>query len=382
VFNTQAGAKYRYDLLWAVVIGVVGIVVYAEMCGRIAAIAKRSVFGAVRQRLGFSPALITLIASQILNLATLAAEIGGAAIVLNLALNAGYPLFLVAAVVALVAIVWMLPLDRLENIFGYGGLMLLVYVVAGVHFDPNWGDLARGFVPTWRSESLYAYFVVGIIAAALMPYEVYFYSSGALEDKWDEKDLPTNKANAFLGFGLGAILSIALIVVSAEVIAPQGIEPEHLGTVALGPQQAFGQAGLFLALGGMLCAVGGAAIDASMSAAYNMAQFAGWEWGKNKAPRLAPRFSITWIAFFLVALIIDSTGVDPVQLTEYSVVFSVVALPFTYLPVLLTARDRTFMGQHANGLLSNVIGWFYFALILVLAVAAVPLLLATNGGGG
>ena len=33
VFTTQAGAFYRYGLLWAVALGTVGIAVYAEMCG-------------------------------------------------------------------------------------------------------------------------------------------------------------------------------------------------------------------------------------------------------------------------------------------------------------------------------------------------------------
>jgi Mn2+/Fe2+ NRAMP family transporter len=69
-----------------------------------------------------------------------------------------------------------------------------------------------------------------------------------------------------------------------------------------------------------------------------------------------------------------------VLLTEYAVVFSVVALPLTYLPVLLVARDRTFMGSHTNGLFANVLGWLYFAIILVVAVAAVPLMLITQQG--
>jgi manganese transport protein len=84
----------------------------------------------------------------------------------------------------------------------------------------------------------------------------------------------------------------------------------------------------------------------------------------------------------VLAAAIVLTGIDPVEITEYSVVFSVIALPLTYLPVLLIARDREFMGEHANGWLSNVLGWLYFAIILVLAVVAIPLLLATNGGGG
>jgi len=76
------------------------------------------------------------------------------------------------------------------------------------------------------------------------------------------------------------------------------------------------------------------------------------------------------------------TGYDPVKLTEYSVIFSVVALPLTYLPILLIANDRTYMGSHTNGRLANVLGVVYFAIILLVAIAAIPLLVLTNGGQG
>ena len=68
VFNTQAGATFGFQLLWVVVVGVVGIIVYSEMCGRVAAVSKRPVFDLVRERAGFGAGLATLIASQIVNL--------------------------------------------------------------------------------------------------------------------------------------------------------------------------------------------------------------------------------------------------------------------------------------------------------------------------
>ena len=59
---------------------------------------------------------------------------------------------------------------------------------------------------------------------------------------------------------------------------------------------------------------------------------------------------------FALALLVVMTGYDPVKLTEYSVIFSVVALPLTYLPILLVANDRAYMGAHVNGKLANVLG--------------------------
>jgi Mn2+/Fe2+ NRAMP family transporter len=382
VFNVQAGAAFRYQLLWAVVVGVIGIMVFAEMTGRVAAVSGRPVFDVVRMRMGLSVGLVTLVASLLINLITLAAEVGGVAIVLQLLFDVKIGTMILLGAIGLVLIVYFVPFNGLERIFGYLGCALLVFVVTAVHLGPDWHDVAQGLVPSWHGSALYAYFVVGVLGAALVPYEVYFYSSGAIEDRWGVKDLGLNRANVVLGFSLGGVLSIALIMVSAQVFAPLQVDPGYLGTTALGAERSFGETGLLLALLGMLFAIGGAAVECAFSGAYTLSQFAGWEWGKYRRPRDAPRFTLAWLIFFALALVIVQTGVDPVLLTEYAVIFSVVALPLTYLPVLLIARDRTFMGDHANGVLANVLGWLYFTVLLVVSLAAIPLLLITRGGVG
>ena len=130
----------------------------------------------------------------------------------------------------------------------------------------------------------------------------------------------------------------------------------------------------------MLFAVGGAAVECAFSGAYSLAQFAGWEWGKYRRKRDAPRFTLTWLIFFALAFVIVETGVDPVQLTEYAVIFSAVALPLTYLPVLLIARDPTYMGEHVNGIVGNILGWMFFVILLGVSLAAIPLMVITHGG--
>jgi len=382
VFNTQAGALFRYDLLWAVALGTLGIAVYAEMCGRVAAVTGRPVFDVIRMRLGFGPGLVALVASTVVNLLTVAAELGGLAIILQLLFDAEFSLFVVLAAIGLVIVVALLPFGGIERIFGYCGLMMIVFVATAVHQSPDWGEVAHGFIPSLSSSKLYLYFVVGVFAAALMPYEVHFYSSGAVEEGWDKSSLRENRLNAAIGYALGGVLACALVVVSGYLFHPLGVEPGDLGTVALPAQGAYGETGLLLALGGMMFCVGGAAIDSSFSASYNLAQFLGWEWGRYRGPKIAPRFTVSWLIFLFLAMLIVLSGINPVEITEYSVVFAVVALPMTYLPILMIAGDRSFMGEHANGRISTTLGWVYFALIVVLAVAAVPLLLMTNGGGG
>ncbi len=385
VFNMQAGATFGFQLLWAVVIGVVGIVVYSEMCGRVAAVAKRPVFDLIRERTGFAAGLATLIASEVVNLMTCAAEVGGVAICLKLLAGLPYRLLIVVAVAGLIVCAWRLPFEWIERVFGYLGLCLLVFAVAAIKLHPDWGKVAHGFVPgshSGGSTMVYLYFVVGLLGAAMTPYEVYFYSSGAVEDGWGPRELGLNKVTAMIGYGLGGFLSFALMIVAAMLLLPRGIDPEFLGTPALGAGHTLGELGLLLALVGILFAVGGAAIETCFSGAYNLAQFFGWKWGKLEPRARASRFTLSWLTIFALAMLVVMTGYDPVKLTEYSVIFSVVALPLTYLPILLIANDGTYMGSHTNGKLANVLGIAYFAIIIAIAVAAIPLMLLTHGGQG
>src|SRR5215218_6602954 len=160
VFNTQAGALFGYELLWAVPIGVVGIAVYAEMSGRVAAVTKRPVFDVIRMRMGLSTGLIVLVASLFVNLLTVAAEIGGVAILLQLFFDAPFMLFALLGALGLIAIIWFSPFEGIERLFGYGGLALFIFVAVALHEQPGWHDIGRGLVPDAKSSTLYWYFVV------------------------------------------------------------------------------------------------------------------------------------------------------------------------------------------------------------------------------
>jgi Mn2+/Fe2+ NRAMP family transporter len=384
VFNVAAGAQFGFSLLWVVVVGVVGIITYSEMCGRVAAVSKRAVFDAVRERLGFGVGLVALVAAQLVTFLTLAAEVGGIAIVLELLSDLPFLALLPLAFLGLLAAIWFLEFEWIERVFGYAGLCLIVFVVAAIKLQPDWGSVAHGFVPQIDTADplVYLYFVVGLLGAAMTPYEVYFYSSGAVEEGWTPKDLGLNRLNTLIGYGLGGVLSFALMITAGALFLPAGIQPELLGTVALGAEVPLGQIGLILALVGILFAVGGAAIDTCFSGAYNLAQFLGWEWGKYRRPTGAPRFTIAWLVLLVLACLVIATGIDPVMLTEYAVIFSAVALPLTYFPILLVANDRAYMREHANGRLANAFGVVYLLVILLVALAAIPLMLITNMGQG
>ncbi len=386
VFVSQAGSRFQYALIWVIVVATVGIMVFGEMSGRVSAMSRQPLFNVIRHRLGFSLGLLTLAGALLSTLITCAAEIGGVALVLQLLTGWNYALLAVAATAFLVLSIYALPFKWIERTYGLLGLFMLIFGAALVALDPPWGEIAGGLKPqvpsgmTQRDMLAFAYFAVALVSAIMFPYELYFYSSGAVEDGWSRADLLTNRITSFLGFGLGSLVAIGILCLSAQEFGPRGISPDMIGTVVMSPGLAFGKLGILLGLLGILFAIAGAAIETCLACAYGVSQFHGWRWGRHRPPKETPLFTLAWMAVFVVALAVVLTGVEPVDLADYAVVSSIVVLPLSFLPLLLVARDRTFMADKANGVLSNTLGWIYYALIVVAALAAIPLYLLTSGG--
>jgi Mn2+/Fe2+ NRAMP family transporter len=384
VTNALVGARFGMRLSWVVIVGVIGICLYADMSGRVVAVSGRPVFDLIRERLGRRTGLFALIASFLVTLLTLVAEIGGVALAFELATGVNYLLWVPLAALAVWLVIWRVKFSKLETIFGLMGLLLIIFAVALWKLGPDWGQLVHQATnphPTGHETwATYAYYAIALFGAAMTPYEVFFFSSGGVEEKWTSRDLATERSNVFIGFPLGGLLSLAIAGCAAVLYLPAGIKVETLGQVTLPVAVAFGKLGLATVLIGVFAATFGAALETALSSGYTIAQYFGWQWGKFVRPRQASRFHVVMIVCLLLAILTLMTMVDPVLVTEYSVVFAAMALPLTYLPILIIANDPDYMRDQVNGRVRNFLGLSYLALLLVASIAAIPLMIITKAG--
>ena len=384
VTNAVVGSRFGMSLVWVVVVGVVGICLFANMSGRVAAASGRATFEVIRERLGARAGLANLSASFLINLMTVTAEIGGVALALQLASSVHYLLWIPVAALAVWLVVWRIKFSIMENVTGLLGLTLIVFAVALFLLKPDWGNLAgqalAPAVPAEETATTYWYYAIALFGAAMTPYEVFFFSSGAVEEGWSIKDLVQSRINVLVGFPLGGLLSVAIAGCAAVVLLPAGIAVTSLSQVILPVAEGAGKVGLAFVLVGLVAATFGAALETTLSSGYTLAQFFGWSWGKFRRPAQAARFHLAMIICLFVGLAVLATGVDPVLVTEYSVVFSAIALPLTYLPILIVANDPQYMGRHVNGRPVNVLAMVYLVVILVASLAAIPLMIMTGAG--
>ena len=131
---------------------------------------------------------------------------------------------------------------------------------------------------------------------------------------------------------------------------------------------------------GFVAATFGAACETGLSVGYSLAQYVGEQWGKYVRPQSAVAFHAVLVLCTLAAAAVLLSGIDPIAVTEASVVFSAVALPLTYFPILVIANDPDYVGEHVNGRVTNTLGTVYLVLIVVAAVAAIPLMVVTGMG--
>ncbi len=384
VTNALVGSRFGLSLVWVVVTGVIGICVFAEMSGRVAAISGRPTFDLVRERLGPRVGFANLVASMAVTLLTFIAEIGGVALALELASSVNYLLWIPLAGFAVWLVLWRVKFSLMENVFGLLGLSLIVFAVAVWQLGPDWStlwnDASRPSVPASEDAPTYFYYAVALFGAAMTPYEVFFFSSGGVEERWGPRDLTTMRTNVLVGFPLGGVLSVAIAASTTLVFLPVGVQVDTLGQVGLPVAVSLGKMGLAVALIGFFAATFGAACETGLSVGYSISQYFGWQWGKYVRPREAARFHVVLLLATITGIAVLLTTVDPIKVTEYSVVFSAIALPLTYFPILVVANDPDYMGEKVNGRVANALGSVYLVIVLAAALAAIPLMILTKAG--
>jgi manganese transport protein len=383
VAASQAGSLFGLRHAWVLLLGVLGICVYAEMAGRVAVVSGRATFDLIRERLGPRVALANLAGSYLVTVLTLAAELGGVALALQLATSVHHLLWVPVAGFAVWLVLWRMRFQTLERTFGLAGLALLIFTLALVLLPTDWGELAAQTVTAdtaGQGWAAYWFVAVALFASSVSPYEVFFFSSGGVEENWTADDLATERTSVLVGFPLGGLLALSLMAGAAVVFGPEGTGISNLGEVARPAVVAFGKLGLAFAILGFFAATFGAALETGLSCGYSVAQYFGWQWGKRVAPREAARFHTVLLVSVLLGVAILLTMVDPVLLTEYMLVFSAVVLPLTYLPILIVANDPDYLGPQVNGRFANALGLVVLVAIGLASIAAVPLLILTGGG--
>jgi Mn2+/Fe2+ NRAMP family transporter len=373
--SAQAGAEFGFSLLWAIAAATLFLASLAEMAGRVAAVGKRSMAAAVRERFGFHFHVVPLGAEFVIDVLLLTAELGGAAIAVKMLTGVGFQWWILPLGVAAWLILWFGNFSVIEDGIGLLGMVTLSFVVAVWRLHPNPRSIAEGFIPSTPHHDLtrYAFLAVSIVGATVSPYLLNFYSSGAIEEKWSEKDVWINRVTAFLGMGFGSTVAMGCLITAAVVLGPQHVKVDTYEQAAQMFVPVFGRWAVVLFALSLGIGCFGAAVEIALNGGYVLGQALGWTWGIDKKRRDVSRFVAAFTLMLLLAVAIAALGVDPLRVTLISVALTVVIMPAVVLPFLVLMNEEEYAGQHTNGPIGNGLLALLTILGALMAIVVIPL---------
>ena len=379
--SMQAGAEFGYQLAWVLLLGTISLACLMEMTGRLAAVSGRTFVDHLREQFGVRFFVAPLLAVLVVSVLVLASEIGGVSIALQMATGISLRWWAIPVAVVGWLLLWRGTFTVVEQGTAMLGLVSIAFAVGAVKLHPHWASLGSGLLPSRpvQHRARYWYLAVSILGASISPYLYLFYSAGAVEDGWTIDDLGVNRVTASLGNLFGGGLAVAVLVVGALVLAPRHILVDSYEQTALLLASPLGRAGFALFLATLCVTCFGATLEIALAVAYLLAQGFGWAWSENLKPGKDARFSVAYSVTLLVAAVAIAAGLDPLALTNVSMVATAASLPITVLPLLVLMNDGDVMMNHGNGWLANLALGAIALLSLALFVAAVPL--QVLGGG-
>jgi Mn2+/Fe2+ NRAMP family transporter len=379
--SAQGGAEFGYQLAWVLVLGTLSLAILMEMTGRLAAVSQRTYADLLRERFGYRFFLLPLVAVFLVSLLVLTSEIGGVSIALQLATGVDFRWWAIPTALVGWLLLWRGTFSIVEQGTAILGLVALSFAVGAIQLHPTWPTLGRALLPSLPSHdhARYWYIAVSMLGASISPYLYLFYSAGAIEDEWTIEYLGVNRITAGLGNVFGGGLAIATLVTAALVFAPREIRVDRYEQIALLLATPLGRTGFVLFIMTLFITCFGSTLEIVLAIAYLLAQGLGWNWSENLKPAKDARFATSYPVLILLAAVPIAVGMDPLSLTNISMVATAASLPVTVVPLFVLMNDGDVLNRHVNGWPSNLALVVIALLSVVLLVAAIPLQLL--GGG-
>ena len=371
----QAGSDFSFQLIWAIVLGGICIIFLVEQAGRFSAVSGRTIPDAIRERFGFNYFAFLYLVLALVSLIVLAAEIGGICIALELATGFRFQWWAIPVALVVWLVIWKGTFGVIEKGVSMLGLVTLCFVVGAVMINPPWSQVARSALPSLpqHDSTHYWFAAVSILGASISPYLYFFYSSGAIEDEWNEGYVGINRIIATGGMSFGSIISIAVLILAAMIFAPQGVKFEHYSQLPQLLVPVFGYWGFWLIVASVGIACLGAAMEITLELAYLTAQGFGWNWSENQRPLDEARFSAAYMLAIALGTLPILVGIDPLTLTIFGMALTAATLPVSIVPFLFLMNDYSYVRVYRNGWFSNAVVLVIIGIAFVLAVVSIPL---------
>jgi Mn2+/Fe2+ NRAMP family transporter len=367
------GAKYGYDLLWALVIVILALIVVQEMTARLAVITGKGLADLIREEFGVRTTAFAMLALFIANGAVTISEFVGIAAASELfGVNRYFSVPLAA--IGVWYIVTRGNYKVAEKIFLALSAVLFVYIFAAFLSQPDWNAVARGtFLPTIRTDRDFILLTIAVIGTTISPYMQFTLSAATLDKGTKPDEYGFVLWETVIGVLLSGAFAYFIVIATGATLHISGItQIESAEQAAQALEPIAGPLAEILFGIGLLGASFLAASILPLSTTYAICEAFGWERGMNQERADARIFYGIFTALIVIgAMVALIPGLPLFQIFVYVYLLNGILLPVLLILMLRLANNKRLMGKHINSPLANVLGWGIAIVLIVLTAALV-----------
>ena len=365
------GASYGFALAWAVVFSIIATIVLQEMASRLG-LGGRIGLGEAMRRTFENP----IVKALMVILVVAAIGIGGAAYAggdttgTALAVSAVLPIDIRIIVAAIILAIFGLLVSGsytvVEKVLMVMVIILaLLFIATTFVVQPPFGQVLRGmFVPSIPAGA--ALTTIALIGTTVVPYNVFLHAS-LVQENWGEVEqghaIREARTDTVTSIAVGGLITLAVMATAFGGMFLKGISAETGTDLARALEPLLGDAAGWVFALGLFCAGFTSALAGPLGAAYAICGVLGLSTDMKSWS-----FRIVWIAVLAIGAAIALTGFEPVSIIIIAQAANGLLLPIIAVFLLITMNNRRLLGEHANGVIANVMGALVTLVVIGLAI--------------
>jgi NRAMP (natural resistance-associated macrophage protein)-like metal ion transporter len=388
VTYSQTGSRYGFQLLWLATLTFPFMAVVQEMCARIGLVTGRGLAANIRlhyPRWVLYTCSVLLFAANSFNIG---ADLGAMAQATQLL----FPNFNFSLVVIVFAVLSVF----MQIYFSYGqyakylkwlALILFSYIASSLVIGLDWKQVFyHAVVPsiTWSKDQIIL--ICAILGTTISPYLFFWQTSQEVEEQildgktsikarvseTTPKEIRKMRIDVWSGMFLSNLVMFFIIAASGATLYANGIT--NIETAADAAQALKPFAGNFSYLLFVIGIIGTGLLAVPVlagSASYALSESFGWKEGLYRKFKQAHAFYAVISVSMLVGLLSNFIGLDPIRALIYSAVANGLVAPIVLVLIVLLARNKKIMGEHAISKFTQGLGWLIVSIMTISGLAVI-----------
>lgn len=362
----QAGVRFDFSLLWALLLSVGITILLQEMAARIGLVQQKDLAAVLRESIAapiLKNAVIGLVLAAIVlgNAAYEAGNINGAVMGLEIITHVQQPwLWPILSGVLAFGLLYMGNHKLLERtLLGLVIFMSLSFMATAIITQPDYGAILQGFIqPTLKEDNILM--VLALIGTTVVPYNLFLHAS-LVKKKWqDTSQLSAVRTDTIIAIGLGGLVSMAILITGASMPGNELTRPMDL---AAGLQPLFGNAAAVFTGLGLFAAGVTSSITAPLAAAIVIQSCFGWTGGMK-----SKQFRASWMAILFIGLASTTLSYSPIVIIQFAQLANGILLPIMAGLLWWLSSSKKILGQYRNGWTLNALCFLLLLTTIVLSI--------------